>query len=35
MNDGESQILVFEQKSDSRDIFHEVYYQKLLKEVTQ
>lgn len=31
MNDGESPILVFEQKGDCRDILHEVYYQQLLK----
>lgn len=35
MNDGKSPILVFEQRGSSRDILHEVYYQKLLKEVTQ
>ncbi|QOJ24111.1 MAG: hypothetical protein HRU78_11060 [Gammaproteobacteria bacterium] len=35
MNDGESPILVFEQKGDSRDILHEVYYQQLLKSVKE
>ena len=35
MNDGEKPILVFEQKMDSRDILHEVYYQQLTKVITQ
>lgn len=32
MNDGESPMLIFEQRGDSRDILHEPYYQLLLKE---
>jgi len=35
INDGESPILVFEQKGDSRDILHEVYYQQLIKSTTE
>lgn len=35
MNDGESPILVFEQKGDSRDILHEVYYHLLLMSATE
>jgi len=35
MNNGEKPIPLFEQKGDSRDILHEVYYQQLLKEVAQ
>lgn len=35
INDGDSPILVFEQKGDSRDILHEVYYQHLLKSVKE
>lgn len=35
MNDGESPILVFEQKDGSRDILHEVYYHQLLASVTE
>ncbi len=31
MNDGEKPILVFEQKGNSRDILHEVYYQQLIE----
>ncbi len=34
MNDGESPILVFEQKNGSRDILHEVYYHQLLMSAT-
>lgn len=32
MNDGESPVLVFEQRGDNRDIFHDAYYQRLLEE---
>lgn len=35
MNDGECSVLVFEQKGNSRDILHEVYYQQLLKSAKQ
>jgi hypothetical protein len=35
MNDGESPILVFEQKGDSRDILHEVYYHQILTSITE
>ena len=35
MNDGENPILVFEQKADSRDILHEVYYHQLLTSITE
>lgn len=35
MNDGEKPIPMFEQKGDSRDILHEVYYHQLLKEIAQ
>jgi hypothetical protein len=35
MNDGESPILVFEQKDGSRDILHEVYYHQLLMNATE
>ena len=35
MNDGESPILVFEQKGGSRDILHEGYYQQLLASITK
>jgi predicted ABC-type ATPase len=31
MNDGESPVLVFEQRGDNRNIFHEAYYQLLLE----
>jgi len=34
MNDGESPVLVFEQRYDNRDILHEDYYQLLLKEAS-
>lgn len=32
MNDGDSPVLVFEQQGDGRDVVHEGYYQRLLKE---
>lgn len=32
MNDGDSPVLVFEQQGDERSVFHEGYYQQLLKE---
>ncbi len=32
MNDGEHPVLVFEQRGDNRDILHENFYQRLLKE---
>jgi len=32
MNDGESPVLVFEQRGENRDILHENYYQLLLEE---
>jgi hypothetical protein len=32
MNDGERPVLVFEQREDNRDILHENFYQRLLKE---
>jgi hypothetical protein len=32
MNDGESPILVFEQRGENRDILHEAYYQLLIEE---
>lgn len=32
MNDGESPVLVFEQRGGDRDIVHEDYYQLLIKE---
>lgn len=35
MNDGESPILVFEQKGGSRDILHEGYYQQLLASIAK
>jgi hypothetical protein len=35
MNDGESPILVFEQKGGSRDILHEIYYRQLLTNITE
>ncbi|MER0215757.1 MAG: hypothetical protein DU481_06105 [Nitrosomonas sp.] len=35
MNDGESPILVFEQKGGSRDILHEIYYRQLLTSITE
>jgi hypothetical protein len=35
MNDGESPILVFEQKGRSRDILHEGYYQQLLASIAK
>ena len=35
MNDGESPILVFEQKGGSRDILHEGYYHQLLTSITK
>jgi predicted ABC-type ATPase len=35
MNDGESPVLVFEQRGDIRDILHENYYQLLLEEAAQ
>lgn len=31
MNDGESPVLVFEQRGENRDILHKTYYQLLLK----
>jgi hypothetical protein len=33
--DSETSILVFKQKGNGRDIFHEVYCQKLLREAAQ
>jgi hypothetical protein len=35
MNDGESPVLVFEQRGDDRDIVHDYYYQLLLEEANQ
>jgi len=35
MNDGESPVLVFEQKTENRDIMHETYYQLLLEEAAR
>ncbi|MBY0484722.1 hypothetical protein [Nitrosomonas sp.] len=35
MNDGESPILVFEQKGSCRDILHEGYYQQLLASIAK
>lgn len=35
MNDGETPVLVFEQKAENRDIMHETYYQLLLEEATR
>jgi len=35
MNDGESPVLVFEQRGNNRDVIHEDYYQLLLEEVDQ
>lgn len=35
MNDGESPVLVFEQKAENRDIMHETYYQLLLEEAAR
>jgi predicted ABC-type ATPase len=32
MNDGESPVLLFEQRGESRDILHEAYYQLLIEE---
>lgn len=32
MNDGESAVLVFEQRGSDRDIVHDNYYQLLLEE---
>jgi hypothetical protein len=32
MNDGESPVLVFEQRGSDREIVHDEYYQLLLKE---
>ncbi|RKT42731.1 hypothetical protein [Thiocapsa rosea] len=32
MNDGESPVLVFEQRGENRDILHEAYYQLLIEE---
>lgn len=35
MNDGVDPVLVFEQSGENRDILHETYYQRLLKEASQ
>jgi len=32
MNDTEKPVLIFEQQGENRDIFHEAYYQLLLRE---
>jgi hypothetical protein len=32
MNDGESPVLLFGQRGESRDILHEAYYQLLIEE---
>jgi hypothetical protein len=35
MNDGESPVLVFEQRGSDRDIMHNNYYQLLLEEANR